>query len=85
MSNWFVYILRCADDTLYTGITTDINRRTSEHNSGTGARYTSSRGPVQVVYAEEAADRSEASKRERAVKKLSRAEKLRLISSWTAG
>jgi len=78
-STWHVYVLRCADGTLYTGITTDLARRVEEHNSGEGARYTASRGPVALVYDEAAPDRSAASRREAAIKKLSRAEKLALI------
>lgn len=78
---WYVYILRCADGTLYTGSTTDVEKRVKTHNSGKGARYTRSRLPVEVVYRESAADRSEALRREAAIKTLSRAEKLRLIES----
>lgn len=81
MSCWQVYILRCADGTLYTGITTDLARRTQEHNGGkAGARYTRSRRPVVLVYSETATDRSEAAKREYAIRKLTHAEKLRVIS-----
>ena len=78
---WFVYLVRCADDSLYAGITTDINRRVAEHNSGggLGARYTRGRGPVTLAYFEPAGSRSEAARREREVKKMSRAEKLALI------
>jgi putative endonuclease len=80
MSNWFVYIMHCADGTLYTGITTDLARREQEHNSEkNGARYTRSRRPVVLVYSEEVADRSEASKREYAIKKLPLAEKIQLV------
>jgi putative endonuclease len=81
MGNWFVYILRCADGTLYTGITTDLIRREQEHNSAkAGARYTRSRRPVTLVYSEAAANRSDASKREHAIKKLPLAGKLQLIA-----
>ena len=74
---WYVYILRCADGTLYTGIAKDPHRRCAEHNGdGPGARYTSGRRPVELVYTEEAADRSAASRREAAIKRLSRREKL---------
>ncbi len=76
---YYVYILRCSDDTLYTGITTDPERRLREHNEGTGAKYTRSRRPVEMVYTETAADRSEASKRETEIKKFSRAQKLEMI------
>ena len=82
MSAWFVYILECADDTLYTGVTTDVARREQEHNgSEKGARYTRVRQPVKLVYCEEAEDRSSAQKREAAIKRLSRQEKQRLIAS----
>jgi len=77
---YFVYILRCNDDTLYTGITTDVDRRLDEHNnSSKGAKYTKIRRPVEVVYVEELKDRSSASKREYAIKQLSRKEKKDLI------
>lgn len=77
---WFVYILRCADDTLYTGITTDLERRLHEHNhEPLGARYTRARRPLTLAYSEEAEDRSTASKREYAIKKLSRQQKEQLI------
>lgn len=78
---YFIYILKCSDDTLYTGITTDIKRRVYEHNnSDKGAKYTKLRRPVELVYSEESENRSSASKREYAIKKLSRIEKLELIS-----
>ena len=79
MAYW-VYILRCADGTLYTGITDDMERRLAAHNSGKGAKYTRGRGPVELVYREEAADKSAALRRELAIKRLSRAEKLALIA-----
>jgi len=69
--SWTLYIVRCRDGTLYTGITNDLERRLSMHDAGTGARYTRGRGPVQLVYREACADRSAASKREAQVKKLS--------------
>ena len=77
-SSWFVYLLRCADGTLYAGITTDLDRRVVEHNAGSGARYTRARLPVELIHAEPAADRSAASRREAALKKLPRAAKLAL-------
>lgn len=77
----FVYILECADGTLYTGWTTDIEERVKTHNSGTGAKYTRSRLPVKLVYSEEVEDRSAALKREAAIKKLTRAKKELLIKS----
>lgn len=80
--SWQVYIVRCADDSLYTGIARDLERRIAEHNAdnGLGASYTRSRRPVTLVYREVAADRSAASKREYQIKQLSRAEKLVLIA-----
>ena len=84
MSRWFVYIARCADGTLYTGITTDPARRIAEHNAGSGAKYTAARRPVALVYAEEAADRSAASRRERAIKALPRTEKAALVAAGRA-
>ncbi len=74
----YVYILRCADNTLYTGWTTDLTRRVAAHNAGRGAKYTRSRLPVALVYSEEQPTQSEAMRRERALKRLSRAEKLAL-------
>lgn len=78
---YVVYILRCADDSLYTGITTDLTRRVAVHNSGKGAKYTRSRLPVTPVYWETAADRGSALRRELAIKKLSREGKMYLIAS----
>lgn len=77
MSRWFVYIVRCADNTLYTGITTDIERRIHEHNAGPrlGARYTRARRPVALVYAEEVASRSQAARREHGIRRLSKQDK----------
>jgi len=78
--SWKVYILHCADNTLYTGITTDINRRVQEHNSGVkGARYTRARRPVTLAYQESCASRADASRREYSIKQLHRTEKLELI------
>ena len=76
---WFVYILRCADNTFYTGITTDRDRRLKQHNAGKASKYTRSRIPVEMVYYETAADRSVATKREIAIKALSRHQKQRLL------
>ena len=76
---WKLYILRCGDGSLYTGITTDVERRLEEHRSGKGAKYTRSRGPLELVYREECADKSAALKRELEIKALTRAEKLKLI------
>ncbi len=78
---YFVYILKCADETLYTGITTDLERRVEEHNSSDkGAKYTKLRRPVELVYSEKSENRSTASKREYVIKKFSRAQKLELIN-----
>jgi putative endonuclease len=77
---YFVYMLECADKTLYTGWTTDVEKRVVAHNtSKTGAKYTSARRPVKVVYVEECLSRSEAMKREVEIKKLSRERKLALM------
>lgn len=75
----YVYILRCADDTLYTGYTKDLARRVQTHNEGKGAKYTRARRPVTLAYHEVCRDKSEALRREAAIKKLTRAEKLDLI------
>jgi len=75
----FIYIVRCADGTLYTGWTTDVERRVAQHNAGRGARYTRMRRPVALVYREEAPDRSTAMRREVAIKKLDRERKERLV------
>jgi len=75
----FVYILECADGTLYTGWTTDIAARIETHNGGTGAKYTRGRGPVKLVYSEQHDSKSAAMRREAEIKKLSREGKLSLI------
>ena len=81
MPSWYLYIVRCADNSLYTGITTDIERRTSEHNSSKlGAKYTRARRPVELVYQELFADRSTVSRRESEIKKMTPAQKRQLIS-----
>lgn len=77
--DWHVYIVRCSDGSLYTGIARDVEARVAQHNSGSGARYTRSRLPVELVYREPAADRSAALKREYAIKQLAPAEKRRLV------
>ncbi len=79
-SPWIVYILRCGDGTLYTGITPDLDARLEAHRSGKGARYTRGRGPFEVIHQEPAASKSDACRRELAVKRLSRAAKLALAS-----
>ena len=85
MSEWLVYILRCADDTLYTGITNDLIRRCDQHNAGAASRYTRSRLPVVLVYQETQATRSLALKRELAIKALSRKQKELLIQAADEG
>lgn len=79
MSYW-LYILQCGDNTLYTGTTDDVERRLAVHQSGKGAKYTRGRGPLTVVYREACIDRSAALRREAAVKRMTRAEKLSLIA-----
>lgn len=78
---YFVYILKCADKSLYTGITTDVKRRFAEHKSGKGGHYTRSRKAIKIVYMERRKDRSSALKRESQIKKLTRENKLILISN----
>lgn len=77
-----IYILQCADNTLYTGWTTDINRRVATHNAGRGAKYTRYRLPVKLAYTEDYATRKEAMQREHRIKKMSRAQKLALIATY---
>ncbi|HXE94841.1 MAG TPA: GIY-YIG nuclease family protein [Dongiaceae bacterium] len=79
--NWLVYMILCSDDSLYTGITTDLKRRFVQHASGRGARYFRGRRPVQVVYRENGHTRSTAGRREAEIKTFARAEKQALISS----
>jgi putative endonuclease len=80
--DWKVYIIRCDDETLYTGVTTDLERRFREHRDlRCGAKYFNGRKPLEVVYSEKGHDRSSACRREAAIKKLSRNEKLCLIKS----
>jgi len=79
--NWQVYIILCSDNTLYTGITTDLQRRFGQHASGRGAKYFRGRQPVQIVYQESGHTRSTAGTRELEIKDLARAEKLTLIFS----
>jgi putative endonuclease len=78
--SWYVYILRCSDDTLYTGITNDPKRRLAQHNAGTASKCTRSRRPVEMVYCESVEDKSVALRREYAIKQLSRVDKLALIA-----
>lgn len=76
---WYVYILQCKDQTLYTGITNDLPARIRAHNSGTGAKYTRGRGPVTLLYSEALPSHAEALRREYAIKQLSRQQKLHMI------
>jgi putative endonuclease len=78
--SWFVYIVRCADRSLYTGVTTDLTRRLSQHNAGTASRYTRSRRPVELAYREKATGRGAALRREAAIKRLTRQAKEQLIA-----
>lgn len=80
MSNWVCYLLRCADDTLYCGITNDLDKRIAAHNAGTAAKYTRTRGPVELAYVESCADKSAALKREMAIKQMTRSEKVKLCA-----
>lgn len=79
MSKWHVYILECADGTLYTGVATDVAARVATHNAGKGAKYTRGRLPVRLVYQESAGERGDALRRELAIKRLRAADKRRLI------
>ncbi len=79
--NWFVYIILCTDNTLYTGITVNVPRRFDQHATGKGAKYFRGRQPEQLVYVEPGHSRSSATKREISLKKLSREEKSRIIAS----
>lgn len=81
-SNWELYILRCGDGTLYTGIAVDVLQRLEKHRSGKGAKYTRGRGPLTLVYRERCQDHTAALRRELAVKKLTRQEKEKLIAQW---
>ena len=81
MNNWFVYIILCSDESLYTGITTDIERRFQQHLSQKGAKYFRGRDPVKVIYQESGHTRSSASIKEAQIKALSRKDKLLLLSS----
>lgn len=81
MSNWFCYLLQCADGTLYCGITNDLDKRLAAHNAGTAAKYTRARGPVAPVLVETCNDKSAALKREMEIKGLTRARKLTLVNA----
>ena len=80
----FVYMLRCKDGSLYTGWTNDLEHRLAMHSSGRGAKYTSGRGPLELVYSEELPDKEAALRRECAIKKLRREQKLALLQTWQA-
>ena len=80
-NTWKLYILRCGDGTLYTGIATDVDKRFAQHAAGKGAKYTRGRGPLELVYREECGDHSTALKRELEIKALPREEKLKLIQA----
>ena len=79
-NSWKVYILRCGDGSLYTGIALDVEKRFDKHASGKGAKYTRGRGPLELVYTEVCAGHSEALKREAEIKSLTREEKQKLIA-----
>lgn len=81
MNDWFVYIVECADNSLYTGITTNLERRLLEHNdkNKSGAKYTRAKQPVRLVYHEQVDSRSAATKREMQIKRLKRSQKLNLV------
>lgn len=81
MNTWYVYILRCGDGSLYTGISPDVEARLQAHHAGKGARYTRGRGPFELVYQETAGTRAEATRRERAIQRLTRDKKQVLIQS----
>lgn len=76
---YYVYMLRCKDDSLYTGWTTDIKRRTKEHNDGVGGKYTRSKRPVKLVYLEETSTKQEAMKREYAIKQFTKTKKENMV------
>ena len=84
-TQWYVYVVRCSDGSFYTGIATDVERRIDEHNSGSnGAKYTRGRRPVTLLHKEACADRSAALKREIAIKKMTRREKVALIADHSS-
>ena len=78
-NNWYVYVLRCRDDSLYTGIARNVDKRLAMHNRGTAAKYTRGRGPVELVYTQACPDKSAALRRELEIKALPRQKKLELI------
>jgi putative endonuclease len=84
MARWFVYVVRCADGSLYTGISTDVAARVAAHNAGRGARYTRARRPVELLHTERKRSQSTAARREAAIKALPRARKLSLVAAREA-
>lgn len=82
-TSWFVYLVRCRDGSLYTGIAKDVDRRVARHNAGTGSRYTRSRRPVRLVYRESADGHGAALRREAAIKRLTRREKIALVRTMS--
>lgn len=80
--NWYLYVLRCGDGTLYTGITTNIEKRLAAHRAGKGAKYTRGRAPLELIYRELCSSHSDALKKEYRFKQLPRAEKEGIIASW---
>jgi predicted GIY-YIG superfamily endonuclease len=78
--SWFVYIVRCSDNSLYTGIAIDVEARVTQHNKGKGAKYTRSRSPVELVYTERLNQKGDALRREIVIKKLSSQQKCKLVS-----
>ena len=81
---WYVYMLRCRGDTIYTGITDDVERRLAAHRAGRGAKYTRGRGPLELVFVEQQWDKPAALRREYQIKHLTREEKERLCADWNA-
>lgn len=81
-NTWHLYILRCRDGSLYTGITTDVEKRLEAHRSGKGAKYTRGRGPLELVYREACGSHSDALKREIQIKRLPRTQKCKLLEVW---
>ena len=77
--SWYVYMLRCGDDTLYTGVTDDVEKRIAAHRAGKGAKYTRGRGPLEPVFVEEQPDKSAALRREYEIKQMTRQKKLELV------
>ena len=83
MTPWYVYLLQCSDDSLYCGVTTDLERRVQEHNNGIGCRYTKSRLPVRLVWSAETPGKSEAYKEEYRIKRMSKTAKKELVNGGT--